>query len=153
MYSARARDAIGRRKGEAGFTLIELMVVLAILALVYAIVFPTVTMFFDRPRTERAGDALATALTEARAEAIARVRSLRFIVEADRRSWRYGDRRGAAPAGTFLDLTAAGAIGNGILFYADGTSSGGHIKLRSGEVARIVTVDWLTGRASVVDAP
>ena len=147
------RAAIGRRKGEAGFTLIELMVVLAILALVYAIVFPTVTMFFDRPRTERAGDALAAALTEARADAIDRVQSLRFIIEADRRSWRYGDRRGAAPGGTLLDLTTAGAIGDGILFNADGTSSGGHIVLRSGEAVLIVTVDWLTGRPSVVDVP
>lgn len=149
MHSNRTRDAIGRRKSEAGFTLIELMVVLAILTLVYAIVFPTVTMFFDRPRTERAGDALAVALTEARADAIARVQSRRFIVETGHRSWRYGDRRGAAPAGTILELTSAGAIGNGIVFYADGSSSGGHIMLRSGEAARIVTVDWLTGRATV----
>ena len=49
----------GGRCGEAGFTIIELMVVLALLALAYALVAPSLTAVIDRPGLDNAARAVA----------------------------------------------------------------------------------------------
>jgi general secretion pathway protein H len=43
---------------------------------------------------------------------------------------------------------AATTVGR-IRFFADGASTGGRISLSVGDTRRIVTIDWLTGRARV----
>ena len=61
-----------RRSGEAGFTLLELIVVLAILGLVAAIGTPNVVSWLARLRSRAAADEVASVLQSARLQAIAR---------------------------------------------------------------------------------
>lgn len=144
----------GRRPREAGFTVIELIVVVALLALAYALVAPSISAVFDRPRLDNAARQVAGSLREARATAIETFRDTRFAVLADRRSWRSGERTGAVAEGIQLSLerrdrggSGAGAAGE-IVFFPDGSSTGGRVVLRRGDRVRVVAVEWLTGRVS-----
>jgi type II secretion system protein H len=70
----------------AGFTLLELLVVLAILALAAAIALPTLTSPSDGVRLRSAAGEIAAALRAARAAAIARNGEVAVMIDADRRS-------------------------------------------------------------------
>lgn len=142
-------------RGEAGFTIIELIVVLALLALAYALVAPSVIAVFDRPRLDNSARAVAVSLREARATAIKTFNDTRFTVAPDRRSWRAGGKTGTVGAGVDLSLERPawdGERGAGsaqaIVFFPDGSSTGGRILLRSGGRTSVVSVEWLTGRVS-----
>jgi general secretion pathway protein H len=137
----------------AGFTLIEMVVVLTVLALLYAVAAPAAAPFFGRPRLEMATRDLVTALKEARSQAVVGLRDVRFTVDAESGDWRFGDRRGAARRGVSVSVEAPPLAGGrgaapGIRFFADGGSTGGLIRLASGPHRRRIDVDWLTGRVS-----
>ena len=143
----------GRR--EAGFTIIELMVVLAVLALAYALVAPSVIALLDRPRLDNSARAVAVSLRETRATAIKTFHDTWFTVAPDRRSWRAGEKTGSVAEGVDLSLerpTWDGERGAGraqaIVFFPDGSSTGGRILLKSSGRTRVVAVEWLTGRVS-----
>lgn len=141
------------RSRHAGFTLIEMVVALTVLALVYAVAAPVAAPMFSRPRLEMATRDLVTALKEARSQAVVGVRDVRFTVDAAAGNWRFGDRRGAARRGVALSVEAPPLAGGNeaartIRFFADGGSTGGRIRLVSGPHRRRIDVDWLTGRVS-----
>jgi general secretion pathway protein H len=139
---------------EDGFTLVEMLVVLALFAIVAAASgFATAG---GRPGRLVAAttDRLAADLQRTRIDAVrsGRTRSLSF--ETAERRWR---RDGAEPVtlseGLALDLVTAreaagrGTAGSGaaIAFLPDGRSTGGRIEVRMGEAHRSLVVDWLTG--------
>jgi len=72
-----------RRSGEAGFTLLELIVVLAILGLVAAIGTPNVVSWLARLRSRAAADEVAAVLQSARLQAIARNARLQVCLYHD----------------------------------------------------------------------
>jgi len=133
--------------GESGFTIIELIVVLAVLAFAYALVAPSVAGLFDGPRFDGAVRDMVIALREARATAITTSRDTRFAVAADRRSWRSDGHAGAVAEGVSLALEGPAASPE-IVFFPDGSSTGGRVVLRSGGRARVVAVDWVSGRVT-----
>lgn len=152
---SRADHPAGR--GQAGFTLIEIMVVLVVLALAAALIVargpersPTLTM-------RAAATQVADHLRLARADAIAANRPVMVVVDTARRQLEI-DRRPmlALPPGIAVTaLTTAGqTLGAraGITFAPDGSSTGGRIDLLDGARHMQVGVDWLTGRVSVADA-
>jgi len=135
-----------RRRGTGGFTLVEMTVVLLIVAVVLAIAFPNLSRLFRRPSADDALHRLAGALGEARAEAIATRRSVRFTLADDRRSWRYAGHAGDAGA-ALLSLEGAPLPGGpAIVFFADGGSTGGRVTVSESGARRAVDVDWLAGR-------
>ena len=143
----------GRR--EAGFTIIELMVVLAVLALAYALVAPSVIALLDRPRLDNSARAVAVSLRETRATAIKTFHDTVFTVAPDRKSWRAGGKTGTVAEGVDLSLERPGWDGGrnagraqAIIFFPDGSSTGGRILLNSSGRTRVVAVEWLTGRVS-----
>ncbi len=140
-----SRSAGGAR--EAGFTFIELIVVLALLAFIFALVAPSVAGLLDGPRFDRAVKEMIIALRETRAAAIATSRDTRFAVAADRRTWRSDRRTGTVAEGISLVLYGPSASPE-IVFFPDGSSTGGRVVLRSGERARVVAVDWVSGRVA-----
>jgi len=139
-----------------GFTLLELLLVLGILALVGYFAMP----LLNRP----AGDAalLATAQRLANDMRVARAAAIRDNTEhtmtidlANRRFWVDGLTGATAiPSGIAVDFVTiraeqlSGRQGR-LRFFVDGSATGGNVILKAGR--RIVTIDldWMTGHASL----
>jgi general secretion pathway protein H len=156
-----------------GFTLVEMLVVLAIMALIVAIVPPFLGGGHSRAELAATARAIEAALRETRSRAIRQGRSEAFIIDAASGSYRGGDkdRTRHVPNGIRLSLfTAAdgppaGSDGGdaaserkpgdappALRFFADGSSTGGGVHLRQGTRRSDIVVDWLTGRVSLLDA-
>lgn len=72
-----------------GFTLVELMMGIVILAILLVIAAPTMQQFMGNTRIRNTAESLAAGLRQAQVEAIKRNRDIEFIVEAD--GWRIND--------------------------------------------------------------
>ena len=121
MESAR------RSRHGAGFTLVELLVVLAVIGAVIALATPDLGAVLGRLEPQSAAERLAETLRVARREAVRRGRTA--CLELDARSGRYR----IVLAGTSRDsVLAAGGIGSWleaavsaptVCFYASGTAT------------------------------
>lgn len=144
------------RGGAAGFTLVEMMVVLAIGALVFAIALPSLVAGWGT-RVDLAASAVAGELRRARSEALStnRPRAVLFDL-AERSVSRPGGRSHSLPDGVDLDLLTARSERVDdehawIRFFPDGSATGGRLSFeRDGNVLAAVDVDWLTGAVRVL---
>jgi len=136
----------------AGFTLLELLLVLGIVAVVLG------TMIIARPnasgaRVNAAVRAMLGTLQLARAQAIERDTEIVVSIDPETRTVHSPQGKWQLPRGVHVALTYAeserlGTAG-GLRFYPDGQSSGGEISLGlEGRTARL-TVSWLTGVARI----
>lgn len=139
-----------RRRGTlGGFTLIELMVVLVVLALAATLVAPPLGTAFGLGQMNREVGAVVTALREARSQAMIAGQATDFRVDGTRR-WQVGQRDRTLPERLRLRLAVPPA-GQGVdgqpfvRFFADGHSTGGRVEILAGENRQAVVVDWLTG--------
>ena len=161
---------------QTGFTLIEMVVALVVLALALSIVASRGPMRSRTLEARLAASQIAEQLRLARTQAIATDRTVSFTLDLPARSWRVGT---AAPHrvadGTALSMLSVGQIAGGqspaqesptqgdspalasvrrtgaISFAPDGSSSGGQIELADGGRRMRVGVDWLTGRVGVTE--
>jgi len=108
----------------AGFTLLEALVVLAVLALIAGIGFPRVDAAMRRFAAHEAAARVGRALHAARAAAFRRDMPVRFMILDEGRGFAVLDERDRVPA----DLRAEASSGS-ILFFPDGTSAGGTVGL------------------------
>ena len=148
--------AISKRPRSAGFTLLELLIVLAVVALAAALVVPNVPGFLGNNRVIAAADTMLAFIREARARAIVRGTTVDLEVDPTTGAYRFADRAETIDRGIAIDLTASlpagrakGSLGI-VRFYPDGAASGGVIRLAGSGRARTLTVDALTGRIRVV---
>jgi len=157
MNSRCSLPSVGGAGRAAGFSLIEIIVVLAILG------FALVLIVGYKPPWSRgldldAGAAeLAGQLRLARSEAIAGNHAVTLDLDLAGHRYRLGDAAPRPlPAGFAVELmTVAGerqaATAGGIRFHPDGSSTGGRIVLAGGSRRVAIGVDWLTGRVAVAD--
>ena len=143
--------ASGRWKDETGFTLIEMLVVLAILAVTATFAAPLLSGGSEGMRLDMASSELATALRVTRSAAITNNRQTMLMIDVDRR--RFGSivvpERSFAPnieaKLTFATGVRSATSDGGFRFFPDGSSTGGDVTLSlRGKQARLC-VDWLTG--------
>lgn len=154
-----SRTSPDLRSGQAGFTLIEVLVVLAVLGLMLGLVVARGPQRSPALDLRVAAGQVAGVLRAARARAIAGNRPVLVEIDVAARSIRPG---GAAPivlpadvalAATTTAGLAAGDHSAGFRFAPDGSASGGSVDLAAGERRARIDIGWLTGRVSVANAP
>lgn len=142
------------RRADRGFTLIELLVALTILALAMGVAGTTLlrqgTSFDVRATTGQVSDLLRTARQDAQASGKA------VAVEFDGDARKFASRAGPGlvlPKGIEASVMSASSAGRGrIVFFENGTSTGGEIEIFSETRRDIIAVDWLTGAITREDA-
>ena len=154
-----AAAQIGSRNASAGVTLLELLVVLTIMAIAAAFVYP---MFggtgVSTAELKSAARQVAAGLRSARGEALAKRQETRLVLDLEQRTFRI-DRDAsvhALPKLVEMKLfTAQSDLVNdrvgAIRFFPDGGSNGGRVTLASGARKYEIDVDWLTGRVAILD--
>lgn len=149
-----------RDRPEAGVTLVEMLVVLAILAAAVGLIAPNVRGPARSLDLETTADDLAARLREARTRAIAKAAAVH--VDFDVAGKRYavsGDTRPVQmPTDVALTLLMARSVitesgGARLTFFPDGSATGGEIRLARAGRNLDVRVIWLTGAVSIVSAP
>ncbi len=149
---------VKRASGRTGFTLVELIVVLAIGGLLLALTPPLITAALPGVELKAGARRAAGALRQTREIAIAQGIEATWLLNIETGQYRVEGqgRQGALPDGIKIELVTAQdelrseRLG-GIRFFPDGSSSGGRLILKRGEGGLQVGVNWLTGRILVAD--
>lgn len=145
------------RRGEDGFTLIEIVCVIALIAILAAIVLPSIPRGTSRARLESYAIDAAALLKGDRNAAVRRRTQVVTEVDAMLRSVRSGatGRVVRVPDDVTFDAMLAARCnqrpaGPTIRFFASGMSCGGVIALTRLGVGYQIRVNWLTGGIEVV---
>ncbi|UEM24404.1 GspH/FimT family pseudopilin (plasmid) [Skermanella mucosa] len=140
-----------------GFTLLEMLVVLAIMALVAALALPDLGRLAPSLRQRAAAGELAAALRDARGQAIRSNDETVLTLDIGSGTYALSYRPDTRQLGAFdffmrtaIQETEGDRVGS-IRFFPDGSSTGGRISLSSGRSSHTVTVDWLTGHVRIVE--
>jgi general secretion pathway protein H len=149
-------DDRARRNADAGFTLLEVLVVLAVLGMALTLFAVRGNPVSPAVQARAAARDISEALRAAHAEAVATNRSIFFVIDVANRDYRWGrEAPHTVPPGVRLALLTSrdelvtSSVGK-IRFDPDGGASGGRVTVDGGGRAWWVGVDWLSGRVSVV---
>ena len=140
-----------------GFTLLEMVCVIALMAIVAAVLLPIVPRHTSRSRLQAYALQTATLLMADRNAAIRRRADVTTLVDAPSRAIRSGVtaqtiripddvRFDALLPQTCRQRAALSTIS----FFADGMSCGGTIALARLDMAYEIRANWLTGRIEIV---
>jgi general secretion pathway protein H len=141
---------------QAGFTLLELMAVLALMTLLMSLVVPSLFQSWQREKTRAALRGLAVALRTARSEAVTSSYRIRLFVNLRTgRYWLEGSKRVGSLTG--LSLADAKLVWQNpeksqgyIAFYGDGSSSGGRLVLQESTGRQnLLEIKPITGKVSL----
>jgi general secretion pathway protein H len=142
---------------QRGFTLLEMVCVLAIIALLAAVLLPFIPRETSRSRLQAYALQTATLLKADRNAAISRNTSVATLVDAGDRVIHSGASRTAVriPDDVRFDALLPQtcrqqAALSTIRFFANGTSCGGTIALTRFDAGYEIRVNWLTGRIEIV---
>jgi len=136
---------------QAGFTLVEMLVVLTILALTTTLVAPLVSGGSEGARLQMAAGDLASAFRLTRSAAITRNREMSLMIDVNKRTFSSAvvSQRAFSPdidaKLTFAAGLEAGRSDGGFRFFPDGSSTGGDVTLSLRGTQTKLCVDWLTG--------
>ena len=139
-----------------GYSLMELVVVLTILAVATALVIPAAGRTADEVRARAETASIAAFLRSARGQAVTRQQTVEVVVDRDAHALLLQrparDGQPTAPTrqafGALLRVES-GALSPGVTFLPHGMSSGGRLGIEmAGPRAYVITVDALTGRVS-----
>ncbi|UFZ07875.1 prepilin-type N-terminal cleavage/methylation domain-containing protein [Bradyrhizobium ontarionense] len=147
-----------RRGGcDAGFTLIEVVCALAVVALMTAVLLPAIPRQTSRPRLEAYAVEVAALLKADRNAAIRRGLEVTTRIDTQARSIRSGTNGQAVrfPDDVRFETLLPRNCDNRpafetISFFGSGMSCGGAITLTHLDAGYQIRVNWLTGRIEVV---
>jgi general secretion pathway protein H len=148
-----------RSGSQSGFTLIEMIVVIAILGLTLALIGFKLTPVSPAAHARAAAEEISGALRSARGAAVMGNRSVTFTLDLSPPGYRWGGGSFKPLPGdvslallTGRDLVNSNTQGR-IRFDPDGGSSGGRVTINGGGQVWMVGIDWLSGRVSVARNP
>jgi len=152
-----------RRAGACGFTVLELMIAIVIVAMIYALAVPVFPRLVAGTRLKAVASELLHDLRAARGAAISQGRAIRltldadtgggatgYAVEGDPRTLPWNCRLAVAPAPDALALLPPSLGADvALAFFPDGSATGATLRVSQGDRALRLTVDGLTGRTSL----
>ncbi len=149
--------SLAGRASAAGYTLLELLLVLAILAGMLSLVPPMFAGAVAGNEPHSAARQVLAALRYAHSRAVASRRPVAFTLDLDRRRYQVDGRPAVALPSSlaYTLITAESEVRDGgsgaIRFYADGSASGGRITLGNDAVTYRLDVAWLSGRVTLLE--
>jgi general secretion pathway protein H len=158
-------DDRGTVEYEGGSTLVEVLMTLALVALALGMALPMMRGPSPSTDTRLQGQRIAAALKAARVTALAKGHDVAFTFLANENAWLVSDGSRVQLPGTMtltLD-TARIAIRSGtsgaqgsLVFFPDGSATGGRVTLRSGRNATtdvVIEINWFNGAVTLVKPP
>lgn len=146
------------RKPVQGFTLIELIIVLVISVLGFAVVGSNISSGNQSTKLSAAARDIASALRFAHGESLLTRQQVSVAINLDENSYRISNRDKLYRLASEIEISLVVAEdqftdGEGsIRFFGDGSSTGGRITLEWGKQLRRIDVNWITGEVSISDA-
>jgi general secretion pathway protein H len=141
--------------GEAGFTLVEILVVIAILGLMTTLILSNGMPVSPAVHGRAVAQAVSGALRQARSEAMASNRSVSFTLDVANHVFQLsgGPTEHIPPDLQLSLLTSEDEVMSDekgrIRFDPDGGSTGGRISITGGGQVWQVGVDWLSGHVTI----
>lgn len=140
-----------------GFTLFEILVVFVIFALILAIVPPFLPNVIASSQTKTAARELASNLKKTRSLAITRQQEMTLSLNVEDKTFAIDKKKKTltVPDSSTLSIITARSEQlseneGRIRFFADGSSTGGQIKLAFEKKEYVIDVNWLTGKIKIL---
>ncbi|UXI67789.1 GspH/FimT family pseudopilin [Tahibacter amnicola] len=142
-------------RAQAGFSLLELIAVMVLIAIAVTVASLSVTRSLGSAKIHAVSRDLVAALRHTRGQAIVKGEQKTLDVDLEAMSYTAPGKEAVKfPDKVEIKLHTAqneliAARAGRIRFYPDGSSTGGHISVISGEREWRVNVGWLTGEVSM----
>ena len=130
---------------DAGMTLIEALVVMALMALIATIAFPQMQRMLNVLQLRETTGALMANLRVVRSDSVRGDQDITFSLSPDGKSYSWSEGEVRQVPGP---ISLKSSSGQTIVFYGDGTTSGGTITASAGGREISVSVDEATGAVS-----
>ncbi len=143
-------------KAAQGFTLLELIIVLLISVLGFAVVGSNISSGNQSTRLQAAARDIASALRYAHGQALLTHKPVSVAIDLANNSYRISNRDKIHHLDAQIEISltvaeeefAEGQEGS-IRFFGDGSSTGGRITLEWGQQKRQIDVNWITGGVAI----
>jgi general secretion pathway protein H len=144
------------RADEAGFTLLETVCVVAVIALLAGLIWPRVGSGGARLNLEQTAMIVASTMKADRYASLRQGREVATIADLRQREFRSGSSRQVVviPADINIRATLSGSCPSSetqalLRFFPDGRSCGGVFTLARGSEGFEIRINWLTGGITV----
>ena len=153
VADAASHLVVSRAGREYGFTLLELVVAIGIVALMLGLSAPAMQKLYQSAQYHGAVNDVVSQLSSARYSAIRTGRSEDALVDPENRVIIVGNKKKQLPDSLVVEVLGVRELnreGMGVIrFYPDGSSSGGYVKLENDSGLRVqLDVDWLLGQVT-----
>jgi general secretion pathway protein H len=139
------------KRSEDGFTLAEMLVVLAVLAIVLAFSLPMVPGSGTQQKLQATAREITSLMSSARSKAIKTGNPTDVVFDRDKKTWATADNGRVVHVGGNIGVeavTAAHLISGQFIryrFFPDGGSSGGEVQLSAQDAKATFQLNWLNG--------
>jgi general secretion pathway protein H len=148
----RARSGLSAQRG---VSLLEMLMVIVLIAAIGVLTVAALNGGMAGMQLRSSSKEIAAQLRYTRSQAIATGRSQKFTIDPGAHSWTAPNgRKGDIPQSIGIIFTGARELqprpGEGaVMFFSDGASTGGRVKLSAKQAAWNVDVAWLTGEVKL----